>query len=123
MQNANEDAPIRAYWVGPAHGTINILKSDRKMATLRDLCKEVPQTIDRMAVERELLRRKNATYLKRVAALWAEENVFALCQTRRPKKGNRNRYSSEEAGTSGAVTIGIRTGRYSVCVCKSKRQY
>lgn len=77
-----------------------------------------------MAVERELLRRKNATYLKRVAALRAEENVFTLCQTRRPKKGKcRNRYSSEEAGTCGTVTVGIRTGRYSVCVCKSKKQY
>ena len=93
------------------------------MATLRDLCKDVPQTIDRMAVERELLRRKNATFLKRMAALQEEKNVFAHCQTRRPNKGKaKNRFSSEEAGSCGTVTKGIRTGRYSVCVCKSKKQ-
>lgn len=94
------------------------------MATLRDLCKDVPQTIDRKAVEYELLRRKNASYLKRMGALCAEENVFSRCQTRRPNKGKaKNRYSREEAGTQGAITMGIRTGRYSVCVCKSKNQY
>lgn len=77
-----------------------------------------------MAVERELLRRKNATFQKRMAALRAEENVFARCQTHRPEKGKcRNRYSSEEAGTCGTVVMGIRTGRYSVCVCKSKKKY
>ena len=50
------------------------------MATLRDLCKDVPQAIDRMAVERELVRRKNASYLKRMGELRAEENVFGNCQ-------------------------------------------
>ena len=70
------------------------------------------------------MRSKNAAYLKRMGALRAEENVFGRCQTRRPEKGKyRNGYSREQAGTCGAVTMGIRTGRYSVCVCKSKKQY
>ncbi|MBQ8713123.1 MAG: hypothetical protein IJ551_09950 [Prevotella sp.] len=92
------------------------------MATLRDLCKNVPAQIDREAVERELLRRKNATFLKRMGALREERDVFARCQTRRPEKGKaKNRYSREEAGTISGVTMGIRTGRYSVCVCKTKQ--
>lgn len=94
------------------------------MATLRDLCKDVPQTIDRMAVERELLRRKNASFLKRIGALCAEERVFDRCQTRRPNKGKaKNRFSREEAGTQGAITMGIRTGAYSVCVCKTNSKW
>ena len=94
------------------------------MATLRDLCKDVPQAIDRMAVERELVRRKNASYLKRMGELRAEENVFGNCQQRRPNKGKaKNRYSREEAGTCGSVTMGIRTGAYSVCVCKTTNNY
>lgn len=75
-------------------------------------------------MERELLRRKNAAYLKRVGALRAEENVFERCKQARPgKRKVQNRASKEAAGTIGAITMGIRTGAYSVCVCKSKRQY
>lgn len=89
------------------------------MATLKDLCSQLPQEITRKAVERELLLRKNASYLKRMGALRSEENVFGKCQQRRPDKGKyRNRYSREEAGTCGAITMGVRTGKYSVCVCK-----
>ena len=96
------------------------IKDEKDMATLRDLCKDVPQTINRVAVERELLRRKNASFLKRMGALREEKNVFSLCQQRRPEKGKaKNRFSREEAGTQGAITMGIRTGRYSVCVCKT----
>lgn len=93
------------------------------MATLRDLCADIPQTIDRMAVEREQVRRENAAYLKRMAALYAEQNVFDRCKTRRPNKGKyRNGYSREEAGTCGNVVMGIRTGQYSVCVCKARKK-
>lgn len=94
------------------------------MATLRDLCKDVPQAIDAKALQYAIIRRKNAAYLQRMGALREERDVFGHCQTRRPEKGKaRNGYSREEAGTQGRITMGIRTGRYSVCVCKSVNKY
>ena len=94
------------------------------MATLRDLCKDVPQAIDRKAVEYELTRRKNATFLKRMGALYAEERVFDRCKQTRPNKGKaKNGYSREEAGTIGTITMGIRTGAHSVCVCKTQNKW
>lgn len=105
------------------NGTRNqTIKDEKDMATLRDLCKDVPQTIDRMAVERELLRRKNASFLKRMGALCEEKNVFKQCQTRRPEKGKvKNRFSREEAGTIASVVVTKRfSGSRLTCVCKSK---
>jgi hypothetical protein len=82
----------------------------------------MPKELQWQAVERELLRRKNASYLRRMGKLREEENVFGSCQTRRPNKGKyRNGYSREEAGTMGAMIVGISTGRYGVCVCQSKK--
>ena len=47
-------------------------------------------------------------------------NPFRAGLTSRPSKRKvQNRFSREEAGTKGAITMGIRTGAYSVCVCKS----
>lgn len=106
-------------------GTRNkTIKTEKIMATLRDLCKDVPVAIDAKALEYAINRRKNAAYLERMGALRAEENVFGNCQQRRPNKGKaKNRYSREEAGTCGSVTMGIRTGAYSVCVCKTTNKY
>ena len=59
-----------------------------------------------------------------MGALREERDVFGRCQQRRPEKGKaKNRYSREEAGTLGRITMGIRTGAYSVCVCKSQNKY
>ena len=103
--------------VGTAH-TTKTIKDEKIMATLRDLCKDVPQAIDRKAVEYELLRRKNASYLKRMGELRAEEHVFDRCKQTRPCKGKtKNRFSREEAGTKGRITMGVRTGKYGVVVC------
>lgn len=94
------------------------------MATLRDLCKDVPTAIDAKALEYAINKRKNAAYLERMGALREERDVFGHCQTRRPCKGKaKNGYSREEAGTCGSVTMGIRTGAYSVCVCKTTNKY
>jgi len=109
--------------VGTAH-TTKTIKDEKIMATLRDLCKDVPVAIDAKALEYAINRRKNAAYLERMGALRAEENVFGNCQQRRPNKGKaKNRYSREEAGTCGSVTMGIRTGAYSVCVCKTQNKW
>ena len=94
------------------------------MANLRDLCSSVPSEIERKAVEYELMRRTAISYRKRMQALYAEERVFDRCKQTRPLKGKaKNRYSSEEAGMAGAITMGIRTGKYSVCVCKSQKKW
>lgn len=94
------------------------------MATLKDLCNQIPKQLTQKAVMCEVLRRKNASYLKRVGGLRQEENVFGICQQRRPNKGkDKNRFSREEAGTCGFVTMGIRTGAYSVCVCKTQNKW
>lgn len=97
-------------------------KKKKTMATLRELCNYVPSHIDRKAVEYELMRRKVISYRKRMDALCAEERVFDQCQQRRPQKGKyKNTASREQAGTLPAVTMGVRTGKYSVCVCKVKQ--
>lgn len=94
------------------------------MANLRDLCVNVPSAIDRKAVEYELMRRKAISYRKRMDALSAEEHVFDHCKQVRPNKGKaKNRFSREEAGTEGRITMGIRTGAYSVCVCKAENKW
>ena len=53
-----------------------------------------------------------------------ERNVFRAGNIARPQKGKaRNGFSREEAGTIGAITMGIRTGAYSVCVCKTQNKW
>lgn len=107
--------------VVPAHGTN---QNEKKMATLRDLCSNVPTQIDAAAIHYEVVRRKNISFLKRMGALASEEKVFSHCQQRRPNKGKvKNRASSEEMGTIGTMTCRIRTGNYTGVVCKSKRKF
>ena len=92
------------------------------MATLKELCSNIPTQISRQAAEYEVLRRQVASYRRRVDALRTEENVFGKCRQSRPEKGKyKNRYSAEEAGTQGAITAGIRVGKYTVVVCKSQK--
>lgn len=101
------------------------------MTQLKDLLSTIPAAVEqeqkayqREQVMREVVRRKNASYLKRVGELRREENVFSNCQTRRPNKGKaKNRYSREEAGTQGRITMGIRTGKYGVVVCKCENKW
>jgi hypothetical protein len=51
-------------------------------------------------------------------------NVFRLCQTSRPGKSKvQNRFSRVEAGNKGRITMGVRTGKYGVVVCKSENKW
>ncbi len=51
-------------------------------------------------------------------------NLFRECAVSRPgKRKVQNRASKEAAGTKGAITMGVRTGAYSVCVCKVQQHY
>lgn len=95
------------------------------MATLSELCSNIPTTLTRKAVESELLRRKNAAYLKRMEALRAEKNVFGQCQQRRPSKGKyKNRYSKEESGTVGTYVRSVQTSNpYISVTCKSRKMF
>lgn len=101
------------------------------MAQLKDLLSSIPTQVlqeqeryDRQQVMREVARRKAASYARRLEGLNREYHLFEECQVRRPMKGKtKNRFSKEEAGTSGAITMGVRTGRYSVCVCKVQQNY
>lgn len=83
----------------------------------------MPKALERQAVERELLRRKNATFLKRMAALRAEENVFYQAQARRPQKGKfRNRVWAEQCGGVGSFVATVHTpNSYIHVACKVKQ--
>lgn len=108
------------------NGTRNqTLKDEKIMATLRDLCKDVPTAIDAKALEYAINKRKNAAYLERMGALREERDVFGRCQTRRPQKGKaKNRASSEAAGTMGTqMTTRRFSGSYITVYCKSRKQY
>lgn len=93
------------------------------MAKLTELCSNIPDTLMREQVMRELIRRKARSYTRRVDGLKHEAHVFSKCAQRRPVKGKvKNTASSEEAGTIGKIVVGIRTGKYSVVVCKSRKR-
>ena len=101
------------------------------MAQLKDLLSSVPASVlqeqaryDREQVMREVARRKAASYQRRMEALDSEYHLFDQCKQSRPSKRKvQNRFSKEEAGTKGNVVMGVRTGRYSVCVCSVKQNY
>lgn len=108
------------------------------MTQLKDLLKTIPTQVlqvqeqlsqehdrsERQRVMREVARRKALSYQHRMEALEREFHPFDECQQRRPSKRKvQNRYSAEEAGTRGAITMGVRTGSYNVCVCKVKQNY
>lgn len=94
------------------------------MATLKELCSTIPESIMRDQAIRELNRRKALSYARRMDALSQEAHVFDRCVQRRPEKGKaRNAYSREEAGSIGNMVVGIRTGWNSVVVCKSRKKY
>lgn len=76
------------------------------------------------AAECEVRRRKNAAYLRRMALLEQERDVYDRCKTSRPMKRRvKNTASSEAAGTIGTMTRRVRTGLYTGVVCKSKKNF
>ncbi len=92
------------------------------MATLKDLCSTIPESLKRRQAIREVNRRMALSYAQRMDSLAQEERVFDMCVQRRPEKGKaKNTFSREEAGTIGNVVVGIRTSWNSVVVCKTKK--
>ncbi len=96
-----------------------------KMATLAELCANVPAQMKREATQRELTRRMNEAYLRRMADLAEERNVYAQCRSIRPQKARfKNTASAEAAGRIGTHIKEVRTpGSRIVVVCKAKNQY
>ena len=83
---------------------------------------DVPKVVRRYLSQKEAVRRyemredlREGTYGR---------NIFRECTVSRPgKRKVQNRASKEAAGTQGAITMGIRTGAYSVCVCKTQNKW
>lgn len=85
---------------------------------------ELQKQGERQRVMREVARRKAASYQQRMEVLEHQYHAFDDCQQRRPSKRKvQNRFSREEAGTRGRIVMGVRTGSYSVCVCKVQQNY
>lgn len=100
------------------------IKDEKIMATLKELCNNVPTVILMEAATYEVTRRKNCAYLKRMGRLEGEQRVYTRCTTHRPQKGRvKNTASSEAAGTLGTMTCRIRTGNYTGVMCKSRKKY
>ena len=90
------------------------------MATLKDLCSKVPQSLLNEQTNYNLMQRKVASYEKRVRDLDMERAIFEQCKRERTKKRVRNSFSREEAGTCGDVIVTFRKG-YTTQVCRAHR--
>lgn len=83
-----------------------------KMANLKELCNNIPQTILHTAANYEVARRKVAAhrmrqkeYNARMQALDMEKCIFEQCKRTRTQKRARNTFSTEQAGRYGGGTI------------------
>lgn len=91
------------------------------MATLKDLCSSVPQSLLRVQTDYNVNQRKQAAYNKRMQQLGMERAIFEQCKRERTQKRVRNSFSSEQAGRVGMVTHEVRTpNTYGHVVCKSR---
>ena len=94
------------------------------MATLQELCTAMPVQLKREAVQRELLRRKNEGYCRRMLALDDEQNIFARCKGVRQPKRFKNYASTEDAGRIGTHLRDVRFPNSSiVVVCKTRNLF
>ena len=83
-----------------------------KMANLKELCSNIPQSMLHTATNYEVARRKVAAhrrqqreYNARMHALDMEQCIFEQCKRNRSKKRVHNTFSTEEAGRGGASCI------------------
>lgn len=74
------------------------------MATLKDLCSSVPQSLLRVQTDYNLNLQKQAAYNKRMERLDMERAIFEQCKRERTQKRVKNRFSTEEAGTCSEST-------------------
>lgn len=94
------------------------------MATLKDLCSSVPQSLLRVQTDYNVNQRKQAAYNKRMERLGMERAIFEQCKRTRIQKRVKNTFSSEQAGTRGSYTHTIRfENSYITKVCKSRNLY
>lgn len=94
------------------------------MATLKDLCSSVPQSLLRVQTDYNLNLQKQAAYNKRMENLGMERAIFEQCKRERTQKRVRNRFSTEQAGTCGTYVRTIRfENSYITKVCKSRNMY
>lgn len=80
-------------------------KKNKIMATLKDLCSSVPQSLLREQAIYNVNQRKQAAYNKRMHQLDMERAIFEQCKRQRTQKRVRNSFSTEEAGRYGGGTI------------------
>ena len=94
------------------------------MATLKDLCSNVPQSLLNTQAVYNAMQRKVASYEKRMQQLDTEKCIFEQCKRNRTQKRVRNKFSTEEAGTCGTYTRTMRfENSYITKVCKSRSMY
>lgn len=94
------------------------------MATLKDLCSSVPQSLLREQAIYNVNQRKQAAYNKRMERLGMERAIFEQCKRTRTQKRVKNKFSTEQAGTCGTYTRTMRfENSYITKVCKSRSLY
>ena len=94
------------------------------MATLKDLCSSVPQSLLREQAIYNVNQRKQASYNKRMECLDMERAIFEQCKRERTQKRVRNRFSTEQAGTCSTYVRTMRfENSYITKVCKSRSMY
>lgn len=76
----------------------------RRMATLKDLCSSVPQSLLRIQTDYNVNQRKQASYNKRMQQLDMERAIFEQCKRTRTQKRVKNKFSTEQAGTCSQST-------------------
>jgi NADPH-dependent ferric siderophore reductase len=79
-------------------------KKSKIMATLKDLCSSVPQSLLRVQTDYNVNQRKQASYNKRMERLDMERAIFEQCKRERTQKRVRNRFSTEQAGACSLTT-------------------
>lgn len=79
-------------------------KKSKIMATLKDLCSSVPQSLLREQAIYNVNTRKQESYNKRMRALDCEQAIFEQCKRERTQKRVRNTFSRDEAGTCSLTT-------------------
>ena len=85
---------------------------------------DVQKVCDRKRVEREVMRRKNASYLHRLQGLEQERDVFYQAQTRRPQKGKfKNRVWAEQCGSVGSFVATVHTSNSYIHVAVKAKAY
>lgn len=92
------------------------------MATLKDLCSSVPQSLLRVQANYEVAKRAQASYNKRMDKLGVECAIFEQCKRNRTQKRVRNTWSTEQAGRVGTSCIHENrfSGSYIHVVSKSR---